>query len=114
MNDTSLKAQIQTALNGFNTGSLSENARHLLGVLGYASNRTLHIKPNTAEGFLARWHINSEKALLAEWDTCDFLFQLTEEEIASGEAASFAVASHAEVDAAIYRSYSAVEPPLDP
>ena len=114
MNDTSLKAQIQTALNGFTAGSLSENARHLLGVLGYASNRTLHIKPNTAEGFLARWHINAEKALLAEWDTCDFLFQLTEKEIASGETPGLDFASHAEVDAAIYRSYSAVEPPLDP
>ena len=114
MNDTSLKAQIQTALKGFTAGSFAENARYLLGVLGYESNRTLHIKPNTAEGFLARWHINAEKALLAEWDTCDFLFQLTEEEIASGEATSLAFAAHAEVDAAIYRSYSAVEPPLDP
>ena len=105
MNDTSLKAQIQTALNGFSTGSLSENARYLLGVLGYESNRTLHIKPNTAEGFLARWHINAEKAGLAEWDTCDFLFQLTEEEIASGETPRLDVATHTPVNPAIYHSY---------
>ena len=105
MNDTSLKAQIQTALNGFSTGSLSENARHLLGVLGYASNRTLHIKPNTAEGFLARWHINPEKAWLAEWDTCDFLFQLTEEDITGGETPRLDGATHTPVNPAIYHSY---------
>ena len=105
MNDVQHKTAIAEALNGFTAGPLSENARHLLGVLGYASNRTLHIKPNTAEGFLARWHINPEKAWLAEWDTCDFLFQLTEEEIASGETPRLDFAAHAEVDAAIYRSY---------
>ena len=105
MNDTSLKAQIQTALNGFTAGPLVENARHLLGVLGYESNRTLHIEPNTAEGFLARWHINPEKALLAEWDTCDFLFQLTEEDITGGETPRLDVATHTPVNPAIYHSY---------
>ena len=105
MNDVQHKTAIAEALNGFTAGSFAENARHLLGVLGYESNRTLHIKPNTAKGFLARWHINAEKALLAEWDTCDFLFQLTEEEIASGETPRLDFAAHAEVDAAIYRSY---------
>ena len=105
MNDVQHKTAIAEALNGFSIGSLSENARRLLGVLGYASNRTLHIRPNTAEGFLARWHINAEKALLAEWDTCDFLFQLTEEEIASGETPRLDFAAHAEVNPAIYHSY---------
>ena len=105
MNDVQHKTAIAEALNGFTAGPLAENARHLLRVLGYESNRTLHIKPNTAEGFLARWQINPEKALLAEWDTCDFLFQLTDEEIAGGESAGLDFAAHAEVDAAIYRSY---------
>ncbi|RKU32958.1 hypothetical protein C6495_09990 [Candidatus Poribacteria bacterium] len=105
MNDVQHKTAIAEALNGFTAGPLAENARHLLRVLGYESNRTLHIKPNTAEGFLARWQINPEKALLAEWDTCDFLFQLTEEDIAGGESAGLDFAAHAEVDAAIYRSY---------
>ena len=105
MNDVQHKTAIAEAFNGFTAGPLAENARHLLRVLGYESNRTLHIKPNTAEGFLARWQINPEKALLAEWDTCDFLFQLTEEEIAGGESTGLDFAAHAEVDAAIYRSY---------
>ena len=43
MNDTSHKAQIQAALSGFTTGSLADNARHLLRVLGYESDRTLTI-----------------------------------------------------------------------
>ena len=85
MNDTSHKTQIQAALSGFTAGTLADNARHLLRVLGYESDRTLTINPNTAQGFLARFNthgqLNPEKALLDEWDTFELLFQLTEDEL---------------------------------
>ncbi len=105
MNDISHKAQIKAALHGFTAGHFAENARHLFRVLGYASNRTLHIEPNTAEGFLARWQLHPEKALLPEWHTVDFLFQLTEKEITEGMPSGFELATHTTVDPAIYRSY---------
>ena len=85
MNDTSHKTQIQAALSGFTAGTLADNARHLLRVLGYESDRTLTINPNTAQGFLARFNthgqLNPEKALLDEWETFELLFQLTEDEL---------------------------------
>ena len=44
------------------------------------------MKPNTAEGFIETFdrfgELNRDKALLQEWESIDFLFQLTEEEIA--------------------------------
>ena len=105
MNDASHKAQIQAALSRFTSGSLADNARHLLGVLGYDSDRTLTIEPNTAEGFLARWTLNPEKALLSEWDTCDFLFQLTEDEIAQQSQGTITFAAQDRFNPDIYRSY---------
>ena len=105
MNDASHKAQIQAALSRFTSGSLADNARHLLGVLGYDSDRTLTIEPNTAEGFLARWTLNPEKALLSEWDTCDFLFQLTEDEIAQQSQGTITFAAQDRFNPDIYRAY---------
>ena len=105
MNDASHKAQIQAALSRFTSGSLVDNARHLLGVLGYNSDRTLTIEPNTAAGFLARWTLNPEKALLSEWDTCDFLFQLTEDEIAQQSQGTITFAAPDRFNPDIYRAY---------
>ena len=81
MHETSLKADIRRALNRFTVGELAENATQLLNILGYKCQRTLNRNANATEVFLEDFDadnlINPEKALLHEWHTADFLFQLT-------------------------------------
>ena len=79
------KDKIKTALQRFSNGNLAENARHLLNVLGYHSQRIMDLEPNTAEEFLSAFNldnkINEKLALLQEWESVDLLFQLTGEQI---------------------------------
>jgi hypothetical protein len=80
------KASINQALSSFAKGKLADNARNLFFVLGYRSDRTSQFYPNTSDNFIASFDIdqklNSQKALLEEWLSVDFLFQLTGIEIA--------------------------------
>ena len=85
MNNTQHKTSITTALRRFMGGNPANNARSLLETLGYQSDRTIALVPNTAQGFIDTFgqygEINEDKALLQEWESIDFLFQLTEGEI---------------------------------
>ena len=85
MNSTPRKAAITTALRRFAGGNLANNTRSLLETLGYRSDRTIAFEPNTAEGFIENFgrfgEMNADKARLQEWESVDFLFQLTEAEI---------------------------------
>ena len=85
MNDHDLKQSIETALNAFVTKPLAEAGPELLNVLGYRSEKRLSLKPNTPENFLRTFAkdrpFNPDHALLSEWLSVDFLFQLTDEEV---------------------------------
>ncbi|RKU16985.1 hypothetical protein C6503_11430 [Candidatus Poribacteria bacterium] len=109
MHETSLKADIHHALNRFTAGGLTENATQLLNVLGYESQRTLNRDTNTTEAFLKDFDaddlINSEKALLHEWHTADFLFQLTPDEIRQHTQETLTFNEDPGVDESIYQSY---------
>ena len=78
---------MKQALHEFASGDLSENAKKLLKELGYESERTRHLRPNTPERFLSVFNLeddpdfNPERALLDEWESVDLLFQLMEEHI---------------------------------
>jgi RNA polymerase primary sigma factor len=80
------KASINEALSSFAKGKLADNARNLFFTLGYRSDRTSQFYPNTSDNFIASFDIdhklNSQKALLEEWLSVDFLFQFTGTEIA--------------------------------
>ena len=82
-----LKEKIEQALHQFTNGNLADNAKHLFDVLGYESQRTMRLEPNTSDGFLSAFNLqdnqgfNPERALIAKWESIDVLFQLTEEEI---------------------------------
>ncbi len=83
------KASIHEALSSFAKGKLADNARNLFFALGYRSDRTSQFYPNTSDNFIASFDIdqkvNSQKALLEEWLSVDFLFQFTGTEIADND-----------------------------
>ena len=109
MHETHLKTDIQRALNQWTNGELHENATHLLKVLGYQSQRTLNRDTNTTEAFREDFDpdnlINPEKAHLYEWQTADFLFQLTADEIRQHTQETLIFNEDPGVDESIYQSY---------
>lgn len=90
-NDLDLRGQIKTNLLSFLTGDLRQNALGFLETLGYKSNKKHNLQPNTSTGFKSFLKQNSvqlkneKKAHLDEWQTVDFLFQLTDEEVSQSK-----------------------------
>ena len=109
MHETHIRADIQRALHRFADGNLVENATALLKTLGYESQRTLRRDANTLEAFLENFdnhgRMNREKALLHEWHTADFLFQLTADEIKQQTQETITFHENQGVDDTIYYSY---------
>ncbi|WP_293156077.1 MULTISPECIES: sigma-70 family RNA polymerase sigma factor [unclassified Microcoleus] len=83
------KTSIKQALSSFTKGKLADNARNLFFVLGYRSDLIYALEPNSSDNFIAEFDIdqklNSQKALLEEWLSVDFLFQFTGTEIADND-----------------------------
>ena len=109
MHETHIRADIQRALHRFTDGNLAENATDLLKVLGYESQRTLNRDTNTLEAFLEDFdthgRMNREKAHLHEWQTADFLFQLSADEIKQHTQETITFHENQGVDNTIYYSY---------
>ena len=109
MHETHIQTDIQRALHRFADGNLAENATDLLKVLGYESQRTLNRDTNTLEAFLEDFdthgQMNREKARLDEWQTADFLFQLTTDEIKQHTQETITFNENQGVDDTIYYSY---------
>ena len=109
MHETHIRTAIQRALNNFTDGELHENATHLLKVLGYESQRPLNRDANTVGAFLEDFDsdnlINPEKASLGEWQTADFLFQLTVDEIRQHTQETLTFNENPGLDENIYQSY---------
>ena len=105
---TTSKQEIKSSLQRFADGNLADNARNLLNVLGYRSERRIDLEPNTADGFIAHFDshntMNWERALLNEWESIDLLFQLTEEEIVQSAQTTFGFERNA-FDQNRYESY---------
>ena len=109
MPQTHIRTDIQRALNQWTNGELHENATHLLKVLGYESQRTLNRDNNTIEAFREDFDpnnlINPQKAHLQEWQTADFLFQITADEIRQHTQEVLTFNEDPGVDESIYQSY---------
>ena len=109
MNETHPRAEIQRTLSQFTDGELHENATQLLKVLGYESQRTLNRDANTVAAFREDFDpdnlINPEKASLGEWQTVDFLFQLTADEIRQHTQETLIFNEDPGLDESIYQSY---------
>ncbi|MEP6541268.1 sigma-70 family RNA polymerase sigma factor [Microcoleus vaginatus GB1-A2] len=101
------KESINQALNSFAKGKLADNARNLFFALGYRSDKTLPFYPNSSDNFIAVFDIyhklNSQKALLEEWLSVDFLFQFTGTEIADND--QFVEFDTSSGDSAFFTSY---------
>ena len=96
---------MKTTLARFQTLPLKDAARQLLARLGYQSDKFIAGAGSTPQDFLdlfgASHAFDPAKALFAEWQTADLLFQLTDQEL-SRESALFTDAS---VQAGLLKSY---------
>jgi hypothetical protein len=79
------KHAIANALAGFGSKPLAAAATALLESLGYKSERRFPLTPNTAKNFVATFGkdrpLNGVLALIEDWQSVDFLFQLTDAEV---------------------------------
>ena len=93
MAERETKQKIIEALKAFGTQSLIDSALNLFDTLGYHSTKRLRLKPNTAEAFASQVAtqppLNRKQALIDEWESVDFLFQLTDEEIRTASSTLF-------------------------
>ncbi len=79
-----IKAQIQSALNAFSMGNFLQNAKSLLNILGYESERTIQLSPNTFEGlseYFDASKVDEKKAMKDDWQSIDIIFQITQDNI---------------------------------
>ena len=102
------KNDIKNTLKHFTGGNFADNARHLLDILGYRSERTMSLEPNTAEAFIENFDpsntMNAGRALLDEWESIDLLFQLTGDEITLSDQAAPGFEGGG-IDNSIFQSY---------
>ena len=108
MNELQTRKNIQQALKGFQHGRLGINANNLLNALGYESEETVELESSLAEEFIFYFDqfgkLNRERALVDEWESVDFLFQLTEEEISGTDQTRIAFKNR-QIDDTIMESY---------
>jgi adenine-specific DNA-methyltransferase len=112
MATVALREQLQTTLQAFEHGSLKENALALLDQLGYRSDKQLDLEPNTAATFLDTFghgpdhlEFKPEKALVDEWLSVDFLFQLAGDDLAIGGQLPLMQSNAVDTSAAAWQSY---------
>jgi len=85
MSEFEIKQRVQDSLKAFSHEPVYPAALSLFRSLGYQSQKQLQLSPNTAENFLSQFdqagRIKPEQAQIREWQSVDFLFQLTGDEI---------------------------------
>jgi adenine-specific DNA-methyltransferase len=101
------KQHIQQALQQFPQGSLRQSALHLLATLGYESDRQVEL--DNKDAFLQTFDrdniFRQDRALFADWQGVDILFQLTDREIRQSEQKFLFDSAGKVVDHSIIESY---------
>lgn len=109
MNDLDRKQSIESCLKAFGTASFRENALSLFETLGYKSERRYILEPNTATQFFDTFAhqraVKPENALLSDWKTVDFLFQLTDAEVQKAGQEQLEFDSKGKFDGSVIESY---------
>ncbi len=88
MNGLEQKQLIEDALKRFASGTPRDCACSLLNVLGYESDKTFDIEPNTWQGFkdyfiTADSSFSPNSAMVSEWKSIEIIFQFTDEELSN-------------------------------
>lgn len=108
-NTSDLKLSIQNALQQFASADLETAALALFNSLGYKSSKRVTIEPNTAEQFLQDFDegglLNHKNALIDKWQSVDFLFQLTDDEVRDSIKSQLHFFSNQQIDNTIINSY---------
>ena len=109
MSDEAAKHVVKNALGDFAKKSFCDASISLLESLGYRSEKRLELKPNTPTTFLAQFadgrKLNPDHALLDDWQSVDFLFQLTEDEIKSMGQGNFVFEGKGKFNNTVIESY---------
>ena len=108
MNELHTRKNIEQALKDFQRGVPALNAKNLLNTLGYESEITMDFESSLAEEFIEYFDefgkLNPERAMVNDWESIDFLFQLTEQEI-SGSGQTRIAFNNRQLDNTIIESY---------
>jgi adenine-specific DNA-methyltransferase len=85
MNDLETKRGIENSLKSFAGRPIVDAATAFFESLGYKSQKRIVLKPNTPKTFTETFAkdkpLSPDHALLADWQSVDFLFQLTDDEV---------------------------------
>jgi adenine-specific DNA-methyltransferase len=103
------KRQIEDSLALFADQPLGQAGLRLFEALGYKSERRIPFAPNTADNFIATFdperRLKSDQALIADWQSVDFLFQLSDSEIRNAGQGLLSFDSKGTYDGTIIESY---------
>jgi adenine-specific DNA-methyltransferase len=82
------KTNISNSIKAFQKGSLTQNSLNLFKTLGYNTERQLPFEETTYEWFRDEFlddsiELKEDKALTADWNYIDLLFQLSKEELSN-------------------------------
>ena len=83
------KEQIQSVINTFKNGDLTQSTLSLFDTLGYNTKRRASFPQKTSRYFIENYghtKFSSDRALTKEWKSIDILFQLTSEEMVTTNA----------------------------
>src|SRR6266498_243416 len=109
MDSLERKQAIEASLKSFGSQPLEKAALDLFEALGYKSTKRIALKPNTAKTFTEHFAkdkpLNPDHALLADWQSVDFLFQLTEDEIKSVGQGNFVFEGKGKYNNTVIESY---------
>jgi ribosomal protein L29 len=103
------KTQIEESLKAFIHQPLEQAAVKFLDTLGYRSDRRFQLRPNTAASFINTFcdgrTLNQAQAMVDHWQSVNFLFQLTGDEIRSLAQGQFVFQDKGRYDGAAIESY---------
>jgi len=82
------KTNISNSIKAFQKGKLSQNSLDLFKTLGYNTERQLPFEEKSYSWFRAEFlddsvELKEDKALTADWNYIDLLFQLSKEELSN-------------------------------
>jgi 23S rRNA G2445 N2-methylase RlmL len=104
---SNLRAAIRQTIQTFATQSLRGATNNLFAVLGYKSQRTLELVPNTVDHLEATFHLslNPKRAMIDEWESVDVVMQITDEDMQQAGQQMLGFDSHQQVDQSRIESY---------